>query len=132
MAGERILFVDDEEGLAKLWKQLLGKLGYRVTALTDPREALRVVAERPGAYELVISDIVMPEMRGDLLAEELLKIRPDLPIILCTGFNMHGDRNWKPPEGIRGFLQKPFPLKEAASLIQSVLAVSPPGGPKGS
>ncbi|NIA05981.1 MAG: PAS domain S-box protein, partial [Proteobacteria bacterium] len=85
--GERILFVDDAKDLADATKGILTYLGYRVTATTSSPEALALFRSQPDAFDLVITDQTMPEMTGVQLAGELLGVRPDLPIILCTGYS---------------------------------------------
>ena len=85
--NERILLVDDEESLSALGEQMLGRLGYRVEARTDPNEALKLFEAHRNAFDLVITDMTMPSMTGADLAKEILKLRPDIPIVLCTGFS---------------------------------------------
>ncbi|MCJ7810362.1 MAG: PAS domain S-box protein, partial [Desulfobulbaceae bacterium] len=84
---ERILFVDDENSIVEFNKQRLERLGYTVETRTDSVKALALFLSNPDAFDLVITDMTMPSMTGDALARELLKIRPDLPIILCTGYS---------------------------------------------
>jgi CheY-like chemotaxis protein len=85
---ERILFVDDEEALAR-WGQLtLEPLGYHVVACTSSTEALRLFQHAPQAFDLLITDQTMPGMTGEVLAREVWRIRPELPIILCTGTSL--------------------------------------------
>ena len=83
--NERILFVDDEEMLVEWGRATLERLGYKVTAMTDSQEALKTFSIDPSLFDLVITDHAMPQMAGTQLAKELLKIRGDIPIILCTG-----------------------------------------------
>ena len=84
----RVLFVDDEEPLAKLGQQMLEELGHKAVAFTDSREALRAFQYDPDRFDLVITDQTMPHLTGEVFSRELLKIRPSLPIILCTGIAM--------------------------------------------
>jgi signal transduction histidine kinase/CheY-like chemotaxis protein len=84
---ERILLVDDEEQIVAMERQMLENLGYRVTARTDSQEALKVFAEHPHNFDLVITDMTMPYLTGDQLAQKMLDIEPNIPVILCTGFN---------------------------------------------
>ncbi|MBA4369461.1 MAG: hybrid sensor histidine kinase/response regulator [Desulfobacterium sp.] len=86
---ECILFVDDEESLVELAQKLLERLGYKVEAKTNPAEALRLFQEKSDKFDLVITDMAMPVMTGDRLLKEITKIKPNIPIILCTG---HSDR----------------------------------------
>ena len=85
---ERILFTDDEELQVELSREMLARLGYQVTGFTDCRKALAHFRENPTAFDLVITDMTMPHMTGDILAAELIAIRPDIPIILCTGYSL--------------------------------------------
>jgi len=118
---ERILFIDDEEMQTLAGKLMLEKLGYKVVAKTDVREALELFQARPNAFDLVITDQTMPYLTGDRLAERMLAIRPDLPIILCTGFSeLIGEEQAK-AMGISEFLMKPFMMRELAVAIRRVL-----------
>jgi PAS domain S-box-containing protein len=119
---ERILFVDDEELLAQLGKEMLERLGYTVTAMSDSVKALKHFSRNPSRFDLVFTDQVMPTMNGLTLAKELLKLRKDIPIILCTGH--HGpvpvvDKAKK--AGIRECLTKPLTTREIARAIRRVL-----------
>jgi len=119
--NERILLVDDEEILADLGRQELEWLGYRVTAMTSSPEALHLFQARPNDFDLVLTDQIMPSMTGADLAQEMLKIRPDLPIILCTGFSEHISVEKALAMGIRRFVMKPLVISQAARIIRSVL-----------
>lgn len=121
---ERVLFVDDEILQTKAMSRLLGHLGYEVKALTDPVEALQTFRRNPAAFDLVILDQTMPRMTGGELATELLKLRPKLPIILCTGFSEGLTEDQAAALGIRAFLWKPFSLGEIAAVIRQVLVPS--------
>lgn len=120
---ERILVVDDEPALAEIVKQMLERLGYEVDCRTDSLEALDVfrsrLAEKP--FDLVITDMTMPQMTGAELARALLGIRPDLPVILCTGFSEKVSAERAASLGIQGFLLKPVVLKDLAELVRKVL-----------
>lgn len=119
---ERILFVDDEILQTKAMSRLLAYLGYQVTAMTDPVEALRTFRKDPAAFDLVILDQTMPRMTGGELAAALLGLRPSLPIILCTGFSEGLTEGQAAALGIRAFLWKPFSLREIAAVMRQVLA----------
>lgn len=119
---ERILFVDDEVILAELGKELLGTLGYAVTASLDSREALQLFLADPQAFDLVITDMTMPGLTGKELARELLAVRPDIPIILSTGFSEHINEQQAKVTGIRGYIMKPYATSSLNSMIRSVLA----------
>ena len=119
---ERILFVDDEPMIAEMSKVLLETLGYRVYALTDSSRALTVFRETPQRFDLVITDQTMPVLTGAELARELLQIRPELPIILCSGYSSTMTKEKAAAMGIRDFALKPLVKKEMAFLIRRVLA----------
>ena len=118
---ERILFVDDELAIVNMNQQALGKLGYRVTALCSSKEALEIITANPNDYDLVITDMTMPEMTGDRLAEEIMKINPDLPVILCTGYSKTVIESKMAQIGIKAVMMKPIPIRHMASQIRSVL-----------
>jgi CheY-like chemotaxis protein len=118
---ERILFVDDEESQVRSVQPVLQRLGYRVTAEMDPRKALGRFRSQPEAFDLVITDQIMPYLPGNRLAQELLVIRPDIPIILCTGFSDMVDKGKAKAIGIRDFILKPFRLMEISGMIRKVL-----------
>lgn len=119
--SERILFVDDEAALVELGSVLLTSLGYHVTSRTSSIEALEAFRARPNSYDLVITDMTMPNMRGNDLAKELLKIKPDIPIILCTGFSEVISEEKAKILGIRRFIMKPIFKKDMARAIRDVL-----------
>jgi CheY-like chemotaxis protein len=118
---ESILFVDDEDLLVDWAKNTLERLGYRTVALTDPVEALNTFASDPSRFDLVITNQAMPSMSGMKLATELLKIRPDIPIILCTGHSVTVSPETAKQKGIKEFLMKPLAKRELAEAIRIVL-----------
>lgn len=119
--SERILFVDDEAALAELGSVMLTSLGYHVTSRTSSIEALEAFRVRPHDFDLVITDMTMPNMRGDDLERELLKIRPDIPVILCTGFSEMISEEKAKSLGIRRLVMKPIFKENIASVIREVL-----------
>lgn len=121
---ERILLVDDEPMLTEIGKKFLTGLGYRVLAVTSSSEALNIFKEDPGKFDLVITDQTMPVLSGTELAKELLKIRGNLPIILCTGYSSKVDKVKAESIGIREFAMKPLAKKEIAALIRKTLEAS--------
>jgi CheY-like chemotaxis protein/anti-sigma regulatory factor (Ser/Thr protein kinase) len=123
--NERILFIDDEEILTSLNKAMLEELGYNVTASCNSREALRIYQQQPDQFDLVITDQTMPGLTGAELAAQMLQIRPDLPIILCTGYSSIISRDEARSMGIRSFAAKPLGRKEMASLIRESLIALP-------
>jgi len=118
---ERLLIVDDEPFLARLWVTLLESLGYRCVACSSAAEALTAFRGAPESFDLVITDLVMPGMTGDALAREILRIRPDIPIILCTGFSHTMTEAAAKAIGFRAYLEKPLGRRELAQAIRSVL-----------
>jgi PAS domain S-box-containing protein len=121
---ERILFVDDEEPLAGLGREALERLGYRVTALSDSRAALAVFRADPAGFDLVVSDLTMPHMTGEALASEMLRLRPDLPVVLCSGYRERLAAGDAAPPGVRAFLLKPVVVYELAHTVRRVLDAS--------
>lgn len=119
--GERILVVDDEEKIVEMFIGLLEHLGYTVEGRTDSRQALELVRRDPRAFDLVISDQTMPGLTGVELVRALREIRPELPVIVCTGFSEQMTAEEARGEGIQGFIMKPFSLKDIAHLMRRVL-----------
>jgi PAS domain S-box-containing protein len=117
----RILFVDDEEIVVHSIQPMLERLGYRVTSRTSPAEALALFRERPGEFDLVITDQIMPTMTGEKLALEVLGVRPDIPVILATGFSETIQEEEAKTLGIRDFILKPFSVGEIAEKIRQAL-----------
>ena len=122
---ERILFIDDEELLAELGKGRLQRLGYKVTAITDGTEALQVFSKDPTQFDLVLTDQAMPGITGFYLAQELLKLRADIPIILCTGYSDSVSEEKAMAMGIRGLLMKPLSKHEMAVAVRRALDTLP-------
>ena len=119
--SESILLVDDEEPIIHLEQMALERLGYRITARTSSIDALNAFRADPDRFDLVISDRGMPNMTGDQLAGELLSIRPEIPIILCTGFSTENDEQRARTMGIKGFLMKPVATGDLADMVRKVL-----------
>ena len=119
--SEQILFLDDDKVLVDIGEQMLKKLGYKVDTRTSPYEALEVFKANPGKYDMVITDMTMPKMSGDAFAQEILKIRSDIPIILCTGFSNLMSPEKAMESGIRGFLMKPLTMSDLSKNIRKVL-----------
>lgn len=118
---EHILFVDDEESLIDMGKQLLESLGYTVTSRINSLEAFELFKARPDAFDLVITDLTMPNMTGDELAEQLFAIRSDIAVILCTGFSARITEEKAKSMGIKAFILKPLIRKDIAETIRKVL-----------
>ena len=119
--SEKILLVDDEEELVNASKQMLEHLGYQVSAKTSSRDALDLFRQQPQHFDLVITDYTMPRMTGVELAREMMKIRPDVPIILVTGFNERITENQARDMGIRAFVMKAFTIRDFAEIVRMVL-----------
>jgi PAS domain S-box-containing protein len=118
---ERILFVDDEKSVAYVGKKLLEHLGYEVTALTDSDAALIKFRDQPDNFDLIITDMTMPKMTGVQLAQEMRQSRPDLPIILCSGYSDSITPEDAKIQGFQGYLPKPFRSAKLAQTIREAL-----------
>jgi PAS domain S-box-containing protein len=118
---EHILFIDDEPALANMGKQLLESLGYQVEMITQSSDALELFRKKPDRFDLVITDMTMPNITGEKLAIELMNIRPDIPVILSSGFNYNVDEKKAMALGIRAFISKPVLKQELAETIRNVL-----------
>ena len=118
---ERLLFVDDEDALSTLARETLARLGYDVTVSTSSLDALAAFRATPRRFDLVITDQTMPAMTGEILARELRQIRPDIPIILCTGYSPLMDAEHAAVLGIDAFLLKPVAPGALAHTIRQVL-----------
>lgn len=122
---ERILFVDDEPMLIKMGRQMLERLGYNVETRASGTDALECFRLDPHRFDLVITDMTMPGMRGDRLAEEILASRKDIPIILCTGYSTQTSKVKAEETGIRAFVMKPLTQHELANTVRRVLDEKP-------
>lgn len=118
---ERILFIDDEKPIVDLGHLMLKRLGYNVSTRTSSIEALELFKAQPNRFDLVITDMTMPNMTGDKLAKELIKIRSDIPIILCTGYSQQVTEEKATQMGIKEFILKPMTINELAKTIRSAL-----------
>jgi PAS domain S-box-containing protein len=123
--NERILFVDDEEMLAELGRGMLGRLGYNVTTTTSSVKALKLFSEDPARFDLIITDQTMPHISGLRLAGQLLKVRPDIPIILCSGHSESLNAQAIATAGIAKFLMKPLARQVLAETVRQVLDKRP-------
>jgi CheY-like chemotaxis protein len=119
--NEKIIFIDDEKDLAEIGKRLLVNLGYRVVSATGSLEALEIFRADPSGFDLVISDQTMPHLTGLQLVGQMKQVRPDLPVILCTGFSESIDEMSYKSQGISDFLMKPIARKEMARVVRKVL-----------
>ena len=118
---ECIMIIDDEEMLVDMMQQVLGQLGYRVDAYTESRKALEAFRARPTGVDLIITDMTMPEMTGIALAGAVRAVRPDIPVILCTGYNEQVNEGNAASMGIQALIMKPVGMQQLAETIRSVL-----------
>ena len=119
--GERILFVDDEAPIALMSAQHLERAGYRVSTRTGSLEALALFRTKPEDFDLVITDMTMPNLTGDKLAMELMKIRPGLPVILCTGYSQRLPDRAASGLGLKSILNKPVAKSDLLTTVREVL-----------
>lgn len=119
--AENILFVDDEPVLVQLGKEILERIGYKVVGRTSGLEALKLFRSQPEWFDIVITDLTMQNMTGIDLAKEMLQIRPDIPIVICTGFSKAITRSEARACGIRDVILKPIVTKEIAAIIRREL-----------
>jgi PAS domain S-box-containing protein len=118
---ERILLVDDELQIVRMEQQMLERLGYQVTVRTSSIEALEVFRSAPDKFDLIITDMTMPNMTGVELAKKITEIKPDIPMIICTGFSEKISEQKANTMGIRGYAMKPVIKRELAKKIKEVL-----------
>ena len=118
---EKILFVDDDPLIVTLGSRMLEHLGYRIITRTNSLDALALFRQKPDDFDAVVTDMTMPHLTGDRLAIELLKTRPDIPIILCTGYSNKITREKAREIGIKAFINKPLTQPELAGTVREVL-----------
>ncbi len=118
---EHVLIIDDEPDIVEIGKLLLENIGYTVVSRVSSLEALELFKSQPEQFDLVITDLTMPQMTGDKLAKELIAIRPDIPIILCSGYSTQITEEAAEKIGIKAILMKPIIIKEMANLVRNVL-----------
>jgi len=118
---EHILIVDDEKEILDMERKMLERLGYQVTPFTNSNEALEIFRSNPAGFDLIITDMAMPHLSGDKLSVELIKLRPDIPVLLCTGFSENISDEKAAAMGIKGFLMKPIIRKDLVQKIRDVL-----------
>jgi PAS domain S-box-containing protein len=121
---ERILFIDDEDTIVEMTSALLEGLGYEVSSFTDPHDALAAFSRTPHDFDLVITDQTMPKMTGAMLANKVKAIRPDIPVMLCTGYSQTVSAEQAKSQGIEGYAMKPLVKREMAEAIHKVLGQS--------
>ena len=118
---EHILLVDDEENIISMEKMMLERLGYQITSRISSIDALEAFRANSDKFDLVITDMAMPNMSGDKLSAELTRIRPNIPILLCTGFSETMSEEKAASLGIKSFLLKPIVMRDLAKKIREVL-----------
>ncbi len=121
MGNERILFVDDEPNIVDISVHMLESLGYDITGVTDSTEAFDLFARSPDAYDLVITDMTMPTMTGDVLGQKILALRPHIPIVICTGYSEKLTEASIRSLGFTGIAYKPLIMKDLASIVRHSL-----------
>ncbi len=130
LGSEHVLFVDDEPILARLGRKKLERLGYAVTATASSREALELFCAQPRDFDLVVTDLTMPEMTGDELARAIRRIMPDIPVILCSGYTPQIPEARIRELDVSALVSKPIVIQELAQIIRKVLDV-PSRDPRG-
>jgi CheY-like chemotaxis protein len=118
---ERILFVDDDELLVSIYHDMLKELGYQVICTSNSKEALALFENDEFGFDLVITDLTMPDLNGEELSKLLINRQPDTPIIMCTGYDNHLSEEQSQSLGIRKFLQKPLLIDQLAHAVREVL-----------
>lgn len=118
--NETIMFVDDEPTLVSVFRQGLMRLGYKVEGFIDSRKALEQFKKNPDKFDMVVTDTTMPYINGVDMAEQMLEIRKDLPIIICTGFTTLISVEEARNKGIRDFVMKPFKIRDIAARIREI------------
>lgn len=118
---ERVLLVDDESQVINMLAEMLEILGYEVEAFTDSKEALETFRANPRKFDVVITDQTMPQLTGDQLSRRILEVRPDMPIVLCTGFSESITEEMAYTLGIRQYVMKPIVMSEIGKVLRKVL-----------
>jgi CheY-like chemotaxis protein len=119
--NEHILVVDDEETIVNFQKNALEHLGYKVTKTTNSLDAFKIFEDNPDGFDLIVTDQTMPNMPGSELAKKVFEIKPNFPIILCTGYSSLMSEKTAQEMGIKKFMMKPVDLKKLANKVRAVL-----------
>jgi nitrogen-specific signal transduction histidine kinase/DNA-binding response OmpR family regulator len=119
--AKHVLIVDDDRDVGRLAARILETFRYEVTALTDPTEAVNLVRKRPTKFDLVMTDLLMPELSGPELARALKKIRPDLPLVLISGLVSSVTEESARRQGFVGLIRKPFEIDQIAKSVAGIL-----------
>jgi PAS domain S-box-containing protein len=123
--SEKILFVDDEPSVAQVGTAILNKLGYKVQTFSESLKALNAFKKAPYDFDLVITDQTMPEITGEQLAIEILQVRPEMPVLICTGFSEHITEKKLQKIGVKKLVFKPLNTREVAQVVRQVLDEPP-------
>ena len=118
---ETVLFVDDEEMIREVGGALLGQLGYKVLSAGNGKEAVEVYSNNKDKIDIVILDMIMPEMGGDKAYDKMKEINPDIKVLLSSGYSVNGDATKILERGCDGFIQKPFNMKQLSKSIREIL-----------
>jgi len=118
----QILLVDDEELIVRMGQKMLSRLGYTVVGATDAEEALETFRANPESFDLLMTDQTMPGLTGDALIREVRRIRPALPVVLCTGYSQVMDAEKAKEMGIDAFVMKPLEGDQVGQIVSQVLA----------
>jgi CheY-like chemotaxis protein len=124
--NERVLYIDDEEALVLLMTKMLQRLGYKVTGCTDPEQALEIFRSGKQDFDVVVSDLSMPQMSGIDFARELLQIRPGMPIVIASGYIVPADNEEARGLGLPDLLLKPKTAEELGQALHNVFAIRKP------
>jgi CheY-like chemotaxis protein len=119
--GQHVLYIDDEDALVRLATRTLRRLGYKITGYTDPAQALQAFRSRAHEFDVVVTDLSMPGMSGFDLARGLLEIRPDVPIVMTSGYLRPEDQETALRIGIRALILKPNTVEELGSVLDKLL-----------
>lgn len=123
--NQRVLYLDDEKALVELIERMLERRGYHVTGFTDPARALEQFRLRPGDFDVVVTDLSMPQMSGFEFAQELLAIRPDTPIVMTSGFVRPEDQDKALRMGLRDLILKPDTVEQLGQTIERIFSQEP-------
>ncbi len=119
--GERVLFVDDEASITGMIEKMLERLRYRVQTTTSPLDALEMFRSKPDFFDLVLTDMTMPKMTGVELSKKLKEIKPDIPVVICTGHNALIDEEKAKSISVEDYVMKPILMRDIAKVIRKVL-----------
>jgi CheY-like chemotaxis protein len=126
--GQHVLYVDDDETLIVLVERILERAGYRVSGYQDAQEAVVAVREHPAGFDLVVTDFNMPKLSGLDVARQLARIRPELPVVISSGYITEELRGEARAAGVRSLLEKQNTFQELSSLVGRILSKGPAQG----